>query len=352
MNKIKAYNEMLKTADPSTTPRATMKETSYDFGMVDPHTTLSHEFEISNSGEIPLKLDVAGTSCKCTVGELANDLLPPGGMTIITMTWNTGYQAEHYEQSATIITNDPLAESIELKVEGEVRAEFVVPEQIAFDKADFGQQTEAKLIVYSQLWDDFSVQDIGSDLEGFEWHAEPISTSDPRLSDREARSAWLIRLFVTSLEYGNFHGKVAITARPADGGDEVVRELECQGKVRAPINFYSKDIHSSRGLDIGTLAAGKKHLFHLVTRARGMESRKIEVLDVKPDEIDAKLQPLRKAGSYRLTVTIPADCPTVVFNGDHKRGYVQVGDPQDKNFSNWFPLYGAVVAVQDKTNTK
>lgn len=68
MRKVKALREIVRNADPSTSPRVTANETSYDFGMVDPHTTLSHEFEVSNGGEIPLTLAVASTSCKCTVG--------------------------------------------------------------------------------------------------------------------------------------------------------------------------------------------------------------------------------------------------------------------------------------------
>ena len=36
----------------------------------------------------------------------------------------------------------------------------------------------------------------------------------------------------------------------------------------------------------------------------------------------------------------------VVFNADSKHGYVHVGDPNDETFSNWFPVVGAVVSIQ------
>ena len=75
------------------------------------------------------------------------------------------------------------------------------------------------------------------------------------------------------------------------------------------------------------------------------ESRSIDVLDIQPAELQATLTPMSTAGSYQLTITVPADCPRVIFNTDHKRGYVQVGDPQDKDYSNWFPLIGAVVTL-------
>ena len=102
----------------------------------------------------------------------------------------------------------------------------------------------------------------------------------------------------------------------------------------------------ANGEPFGTLVAGKAHRFNLVVRARGAGERKIEVLDVQPPELRASLVPMPTEGSYRLTLEVPEDCPMVVFNTHQKHGYVHVGDPRDKdNFSNWFPVNGAVVEL-------
>ncbi len=347
IREIKAYAELERQADPSTLPVATVDQTMFDFGMVDPHKTLSHRFTVRNDGQVPLQLKVRETSCKCTVGELDASVLLPAEQTNVMMTWNTGYQADQYEQTATIITNDPLAKEILLKVKGEIRAEFVAPESIAFHVADMGEAAESSFLVYSQLWSDFTIADVESDLENFEWLAEPISVNHAMLADSEARSAWEVRVFSANQEYGKFSGKISIQAEPVDGGEPVVRDLTCSGKVRAPINFYGPDIHRSEGLDIGTIVSGEEREFHLVVRARTDVQRKIEVLDVKPDELNATLEPLATTGSYRLTLKVPKDCPMVVFNAAQKHGYVQVGDPLNKQFSNWFPVHGAVVTLQE-----
>ena len=91
------------------------------------------------------------------------------------------------------------------------------------------------------------------------------------------------------------------------------------------------------------VSSDKDHEYHLVTRVRGDIGRHVEVLDVEPKHVQARLKATKTEGTYRLTIKIPKGCPSLQFNADQKHGYVQVGDPTNKSFSNWFPLMGAVV---------
>lgn len=348
MEEIERLQQLAASVQSDSKPVAVAESTKFNFGMVDPHSTLTHGFLIENHGDLPLELNVQGTSCKCTMGDLESDVLLPGESTTVTMTWNTGYKSEAYTQTAIIATNDPVRSIIELEVSGEVKAELIAPEQLAFDATDVGVQTEATFIVFSQVWDDFTITDVQCDAPGFEWVAEPIGVDVVALSDSDASSAWQIRAFTAPFEFGEFKSKLTVTAQPNDGGEDVTRELTCMGKVRKPINFYHPDIHPTHGLDVGTLIAGKEHQFHVVVRARTDVDRPIEVLKLEPKELQASLEPLGTAGSYRLTLTIPDDCPMLVFNADQKRGFVQIGDPDNKDFSNWFPLLGAVVPLDKK----
>ncbi len=344
---LERHSKLASQANEITRPAVVMNEKTFDFGMVDPHATISHSFIVRNQGELPLQLSVRETSCKCTVGELQNNLVVPGDQTTITMTWNTGYQADEYEQTALVATNDPLNSEIELKVKGVVRAECIAPENIGLKTADPGKPAESDFVVYSQLWDDFEVAAIETQLKGFQWTAEPVAPDDISLLDTEAMSAWRVRVSSSGNPRGRFSGKMKLTINPFDGSQPVTREVTAYGKVRAPISFISPDIHRTTGLDIGTLIAGKEYLFHLVVRSRSEPQRDIEVLGVKPDELDASIQPLGQPGSYKLTLRVPKDCPMVAFNANHKHGYVEVGDPDDKAFSNWFPVLGAVIDLDD-----
>jgi hypothetical protein len=101
-----------------------------------------------------------------------------------------------------------------------------------------------------------------------------------------------------------------------------------------------------RGLDIGSFSSDQEHQVYVQVRLRGEGHRKLEVLDSKPEELQVELIPLKRQGTYKMAITIPEGCPTIQFNRDDFRGFIKVGDPTDRNFSNWLPLYGAVVSLK------
>ncbi len=312
-------------------------------GFVDPLATVEHAFEIRNDGQLPLRLEFRDLSAGVEA-ELEKNTVAPNETSRAKISWNTGDQAGEFEVQATLVTNDPLKEQVVVKLAGEVKSMLVLPKSISFEQADITKRAEAKFVAYSQVSEDLQIVDVECDREDFDWHAEPISIGDPNL---EAKSAWLVRVWTTCMEYGKYSGTIKVVVKPdAKTQKEVAQELTFKGKVRSPVNFYSPEIHKSDGLDIGTLIAGEEHQFHLLVRLRGDLEREISVLDVEPDELQASLAPLTTKGDYRLTLTVPADCPMVVFNKSQQHGYVEVGDPQDKYFGNWFPLHGAVVELE------
>ncbi|NND98918.1 MAG: DUF1573 domain-containing protein, partial [Pirellulaceae bacterium] len=142
---------------PGAKPRVRVAKTLHDFGMMDPHATAKYAFEVANIGESPLELHVTDSSCKCTIGKLLQPYVAPGETTQVTLTWNTGYQADEYQQTVLLSTNDPNRKTIELSVKGTVRSELVVPGAIAFAKSDLMKETSSEFYVYSQLWDEFVV---------------------------------------------------------------------------------------------------------------------------------------------------------------------------------------------------
>ena len=343
---IKEREYLLRNADKLSEAIAHMPATTHDFGMMDPHGTASHQFAIHNQGSAPLALKMGTTTCKCTAGKLGSELLQPGEQTTVELTWNTGYKVDEYEQSAILHTNDPTLPEIEIKVKGEIKGELLSPETITFPRTNVAETSHARFVIFSQVWMGFEVENIECGAEDFTWYAEPIDGSDSRLADKQSTHAVEIHVFTTPLEQRKFSGNMELRVRSQDGKDAVVRTVAYSGKPHSPISFHSRDIHFQDGLDIGTLTNKKTHQFNLVVRTNGDTSRKIEVLDVEPKIIRAKLTPLKTAGNFRLSLEIPRHSPTTIFNMAEKHGYVQVGDPLDKNqFSNWFPIHGAVVEL-------
>ena len=78
----------------------------FDFGQMRHGSSMTHEFTIRNIGEGPLNLEKKGSTCKCTVGNLAESVLMPGQETKITLECRPDSGCSLC-QSATFKTNDP-----------------------------------------------------------------------------------------------------------------------------------------------------------------------------------------------------------------------------------------------------
>ena len=344
--KVKRQAEIIQSLDELHAPLAVVDHGSFDFGLLDPNSTSSHDFVVTNKGNGPLSLEVLETTCKCTVGKIEDDFLEPGESTTVTLTWTTSDQSDEFEQIAILLTNDPTKETFRLTVTGQVRAALVVPETLDVGTTDPGESVVASFNVYSQLWDEFYLESAECDLPGFDWWTEPIASDVPALEDADAKCAWKVSVSATGIRRGQLHEDVQLTFRSATTDEAVERTVAASLRVRAPINFYSPQIHSSKGLEIGTLVSGEAHEFPMIVRARGQRDKTIEVLDVQPEQLQATLTPLARAGEYRLVLTIPEDCPSVMFNSEQQHGYVEVGDPADEDFRNWFPVFGAVAVFE------
>lgn len=328
-------------------PVAVVVSRSYDFGRVNPHETMVHDFSVKNEGEAPLTIRIGQTSCKCTVGKMrGNGVLLPGESTNVSLTWNTGLQADSYSQSAQLLTNDPLQKRITLTVKGEVRAELVGPESLDYGSVDLGDVAEASVVYFSQLWDDFEVVGVNGGGEALHWHTEPVSMDEAVLAGREATSAVRLYLEQGVLASGAGGAELEVLLKPGDGGDVQERKLSSSWKTRSPIAFIHPDLHKETGLVLGTLRSGTRHEFPLIVRQRQASSRELAVLDFHPKELDVTMEPAGVEGVYRLVIAVPKDCGYLQFNLDQNRGYVKVGDPNDQSFQNWLPVDGAVARLK------
>ncbi len=324
-------------------------ERHFFFGMLDPHMTANHAFEIRNTGDVDLFLKAGETSCKCTVGKVGAETVPPGHSTFVTLEWNTGYQIDSYEQSAIVHTNDPEQPTITLSVHGQVRAELVLMHSsLDLTPVDLGETASATTFLYSQLWSDFVIESVTCDVPGFQWIADPIGVNELPVGDLEAKSAWRLKLTSLPTQYGEFAGAAKVVITSIDGGETLEREIKLGGRVRTPISFSSPEIYTDKGLDLGLMVRGTEHRKSIIVRLRGNSDRKLAVLDVMPKQMKAELEATTQPGVYKLTLITPADASPVLFNRSNSHGYVQVGDPEDKKLMNWMPITGAIINSPSK----
>ena len=100
------YRDLSKSSLQKATPNLYMRTNIKHFGMTENRVTLRQMFEIRNTGKAPLKIGKMVSDCKCTVGQVNQRVVAPGGRAVVTLLF-TPTKAEPIQESFYIYTNDP-----------------------------------------------------------------------------------------------------------------------------------------------------------------------------------------------------------------------------------------------------
>jgi hypothetical protein len=105
-------------------PEISISEDFYSFGSIGPTDVVKHDFAISNTGEAPLTINRAYTTCGCTTAEFTATVIPPGKMSIVTMILDAGFhdvRGQSVRRGIIIENNDPQTPQVEIWAEASVR---------------------------------------------------------------------------------------------------------------------------------------------------------------------------------------------------------------------------------------
>ena len=72
-------------------PRITVPENTHDFGRVKPTAVVTYTFPIFNTGDAPLTISRAYTTCGCTTADITARVIPPGKVALVTLTFDAGF---------------------------------------------------------------------------------------------------------------------------------------------------------------------------------------------------------------------------------------------------------------------
>ena len=143
-------------------PKAVVPDSlTYDFGTMEIGDKGEHTFTIRNEGQASLEMVARPEdhSCQCTLGTLAQNGLPPGKETTITLTWEIKVPTTQFQHYAKVRTNDPETPSLTFRVQGLIGRRIVVnpgAEVIVGTLAE-GKPTVRKLTIHSEVLDSFEV---------------------------------------------------------------------------------------------------------------------------------------------------------------------------------------------------
>jgi hypothetical protein len=98
----------------------------HDFGSIGPTEVVSRDFVIANTGEAPLTISRAYTTCGCTTADFTSSVIPAGKVSIVTVTLDAGVhdvRGQTVRRGVIIENNDPSSSNTEIWVQASVRAQ-------------------------------------------------------------------------------------------------------------------------------------------------------------------------------------------------------------------------------------
>lgn len=105
-------------------PQIVINERFYDFGIIGATDIVTREFIIANTGEAPLTISRAYTTCGCTTADFTSAIIPPGKVSIMTIVLDAGFHdvtGQTVRRGVIIENNDPKRSSTEIWIQASVR---------------------------------------------------------------------------------------------------------------------------------------------------------------------------------------------------------------------------------------
>ena len=105
-------------------PAIAVSEKSYDFGSVGPADVVERSFVLFNTGNAPLTISRAYTTCGCTTADISASTIPPGKVATVTLTFDAGYHdaaGQTVRRGLIIENNDPRQPQAEIWIQASVR---------------------------------------------------------------------------------------------------------------------------------------------------------------------------------------------------------------------------------------
>lgn len=317
-------------------PVAEVDEKLHDFGTMQRGSTESHEFLFTNAGTTPLTIEVGRTSCKCTLGNVADRPLAPGETTPVRLEWIAKAVPGSFRQVATVLTNDPRNPTIELTVEGLItEMTGLMPNEFLLGKMAADETRSAT--VYLAAYDDSedadpllaepSIDPETPMADRYQFTTETVSGDD--LPIQGAKTG--VKLTVTAgpgLPIGMITEWITVRTnlrddRPhGDKAEGVSLQIPLLAQVEGDISLHGAGWSKERGvLNFGKVASkdGKEAKLRISFKGENAATSQATLASVDPEWLEVELdEPIEIRPGVRhqpLTVRIPPGRSAEVRSG-------------------------------------
>ncbi len=303
-------------------PRLVVDSPHFYFGRMERKATGRHTFVLKNVGDFPLVLRKGKTSCKCTLSELNDTEVPPGGSTEVTLEWTAKTYESLFRQDATIFTNDPRRQIVTLTIEGLVIDSLQVnPPEVVFSNLTADESSSAKTRVFTSLADELKI--VGHTCDNKET-ADLFDVSSEALPKDAMPTGMLSGVEVTvsikpGLPPGSIQQKIFLqTNLPQEVPDA---EIKIGGRIGSPILVVGREWDQDKGVvRLGTIdsAKGTTRQLKLMIRGQHRQEIELEAPQVRPELLKVTLGKREELGNViavPLTIEIPPGSPAMNYLG-------------------------------------
>jgi Protein of unknown function (DUF1573) len=307
----------------------------HNFGAMERGTSRKHSFVFKNEGDEKLILEVAGSTCKCTIGKLEKAELQPGEETSIELTWTAEGVLEQFGQSARIVTNDPENIEISLEIRGFISKAIVFdPIRLLFGDVSSKETVSQKttlfssyaepLVIEKAVWNDSRTADRVTITHSVR-AVEP--GSDPRHMDAKYAADFVVEL-KPGLPTGPINGIFTIETNFAQ---VLPITFPVEARVYSAFRISGGTQYNERQnlMALGKVSGAKGATFNMLIAARAEEDQNISLTvgEVIPDCVKVTIdEPTRRGGQlfFRINLDIPPGTEPVSFPGTNPKNFGKI----------------------------
>ena len=294
-------------------PKAEVPETVFEFGNIEQGTSMSHVFKIRNVGQLPLRVEVKSTTCKCTVGDLSRNEIGPNEESDVLLEWVAKTGPGPFRHGAVLSTNDPTQSSIDLTVEGQVvESSAMTPSDLIFGTVRAGESPTASLYLMNFLDQSLEVTDYELSNEEVAKQLEisivPVDLQE--LPSSDALSGLKVSAkFHSGKSVGPFSCWLTLTTNLKNAEKLTI---PIAGNVVGDVSIFGPGWNAQTGLlRMGSFAGkeGKQATLQVAIRGEHGNQAKLEVADVDPPQLQVSLGEPTPMGAKLLHIPLLVEVP-------------------------------------------
>jgi hypothetical protein len=214
-------------------PKAVIADRVYAFGRMAINEERKHTFRIENEGQAPLLLAKGPTECKCTISNVSNHEVAPGGFADIEIDWTPREADSAFEKTAIIWTNDPTLSEIHFCVSGKVVPRLELSPR-TWNAGNVTEDQDGKAIgtIASELGGNFKIVSVVSADPNVSVNYQPMSPRDLARTKMSAGYGFTVTVG-KGIRLGRFRSRLKIlTSLPGNNAFDVEVTALRSGPIR------------------------------------------------------------------------------------------------------------------------